>query len=64
MEVLKAGQISLFEEENSIQNIAAAVVCSSTKERKEKVPWSREIVYGGSMDTITGQTNSLKEGCE
>ena len=29
----------LFEEENSIQNIAAAVVCSSTKlERKEKGP--------------------------
>ena len=36
MEVLKAGQISLFEEENSIQNIAAAVVCSSTKKAKRK----------------------------
>ena len=28
----------LFEEENSIQNIAAAVVCSSTKEQKGKGP--------------------------
>ena len=52
MEVLKHG--ILFEEENSIQKIAAAVVCSFTKERKKKVPWSREIVYGGSMDTLTG----------
>ena len=34
----KARKISLFEEENSIQNIAAAVVCSSTKERKGKGP--------------------------
>ena len=32
----KARQISLFEEENSIQNIAAAVVCSSTKKAKSK----------------------------
>ena len=60
MEVLK--HEILFEEENSIQNIAAAVVCSSTKEQHEKLPWSREIVYGGSLDTITEQTNSLKEG--
>ena len=65
MKVLKHKKI-LFEEENSIQNIAAAVVCSSTKERKKKVPWSREIVYGGSMDIITGQTkrSKLKEGLE
>ena len=27
---------------------------------KKKVPWSREIVYGGSMDTITGQTKRSK----
>ena len=32
----KARQISLFEEENSIQNIAAAVVCSSTTKAKRK----------------------------
>ena len=25
------------------------------KSEKEKVPWSREIVYGGSTDIITGQ---------
>ena len=31
-------QKKLFEEENSIQNIPAAVVCSSTKERKGKGP--------------------------
>ena len=53
---------NLFEEENSIQNIAAGEVCSSRKSKKEKVPWSREIACGGSIDIITAQTNSLKEG--
>ena len=45
-------QKKLFEEENSIQNIPAAVVCSSIKERKGKGPveqrdylWWQHVIW-------------------